>query len=113
MKGFITIKTPDNHTTEELHALMQREGKFDLPYEIQGKGMMQRVQFPLKGNNVIQVAANKTTINVVTAKGSMAKSFGLSVLTNGWSDILDSSKKDNQALLEDIAAEIRRLTNGQ
>jgi len=113
MKGYITIKTPDNHTTEELYELMQREGKFDLPYELQGSGIMQKIQFPLKGNNVIQVAARKTNINVVTAKGSMAKDIGLHVLTDGWSSILDSSKKDNQAMLESIAKEVRRLTGGK
>ena len=113
MKGFIAIKTPDNHTTEELYELMQREGKFDLPYELQGSGMMQKIQFPLKGNNVIQIAASKTRINVVTAKGSMAKDVGLHALTGGWSSILDSSKKDNQAILESVAAEVRRLTGGK
>lgn len=113
MKGFIAIKTPDNHTTEGLYELMRREGKFNLPYELQGSGMMQRIQFPLNGNNVIQVAAGKKTINVVTAKGSMVKDIGLHVLTDGWSTILDSSKKDNQAILESVAAEIRRLTGGK
>lgn len=113
MKGFIAIKTPDDHTTEELYALMQSEGKFDAPFELQGKGMMQKIQFPLTGNNVIQVAASKKNINVVTAKGSMAKDIGLHAITGGWSSILDRSKKDNQAALENIAAEIRRLTGGK
>lgn len=113
MKGFITIKTPESHTTEELYELMRSEGKFDLPYDLQGKGMMQHIRFPLKGNNVLQVAASKKTINVVTNKDSILKSAGLSALTNGWSDILDTSKKDNQGLLEDVAAEVRRLTNGK
>ena len=113
MKGFITIKTPDNHTTEELLALMQQQGKFDLPYELTGSGMMQRIQFPLKGNNCIQVAASKTTINLTINKQSALKNLGLSVLTDGWSDILDKSKKDNQGVLEEIAAEVKRITGGK
>ena len=113
MKGFITIKTPEPVTTDGLYELIQSEGKFELPYDIQGKGMMRQIRFPLQGNNVIQVAANKKTINVVTAKANIAKDAGLSVLTGGWSDVLDSSKKDNQALLEAVAAEIRRLTGGK
>lgn len=113
MKGFIAIKTSDPYTTEEIYELMKREGKFELPYELHGSGMLQHVRFPLKGNNVIQVAASKKSINVVTSKASMAKDIGLSALTNGWSDVFDRSKKDNQGLLEDIAAEVRRLTNGK
>ena len=113
MKGFITIKAPEPLTTDELYELMQREGKFELPYDIQGNGIMRQIRFPLKGNNIIQIAAGKKTINVVTAKASIAKDAGLSVLTGGWSDVLDSSKKDNQAILEAIAVEIRRLTGGK
>ena len=113
MKGFITVKTPEPFETDSLYELMQREGKFELPYDIQGKGMMRQIRFPLAGNNVIQIGANKKTINIVTAKASIAKDIGMSVLTRGWSDVMDSSKKDNQTLLEDIAAEIRRLTGGK
>jgi len=113
MKGFIAIKTPEEHTTDDLYELMQREGKFDLPYEIKGSGMMRHIRFPLKGNNVIQVAAGKKRINVTTAKDSMVKDVGLHALTGGWSSILDTSKKNNQAVLENIAAEIRRLTGGK
>lgn len=113
MKGFITVRTPDEYTTEELYALVQREANFALPYELTGSGKMQRIQFPLKGNNVIQVAASKKTINVVTNKGSMTKDVGLDAITGGWSSILDSSKKKNQEMLEEIAAEIRRVTGGK
>ena len=113
MKGFITIKTPEVFDIDKLYELMKSEGKFELPYDIQGKGMMRQIRFPLKDNNVIQVGASKKKINIVTAKASMAKDIGMSALTGGWSDVMDTSKKDNQAILEEIAAEIRRLTGGK
>lgn len=113
MKGFIGIKTPDEYTIEKLYELIEREGNFALPYELVGKGKMQRIQFPLSGNNVIQIVAAKKTINVATAKGSMTKDLGLHAITGGWSSVLDSSKKKNQDILEDIAAEICRVTGGK
>jgi hypothetical protein len=113
MKGYIGIKTPELVTVEGLYELMQREGKFELPYNLQGKGIMQTIAFPLKGNNIIQIAARKKSISVSVAKANQLKDVALWAVTNGWSDVLDSSARDNQELLEDIAAEIRRITKGK
>lgn len=113
MKGYIGIKTPQEVTIEGLHELMQREGKFELPYEIHGKGMMQTIQFPLKGNNVMQVAARKKSISLSITKANQLKDVAIWAVTDGWSSVFDSSAKDNQGLLEDTAAEIRRITGGK
>ena len=113
MKGYISIKVPEPVTPESLYALMQSEGKFELPYDIHGSGIMQTIRFPLKGNNIIQIAARKKSIALSTTKASHLKDMGLMALTDGWSTLLDSSVKDNQQLLEEIAAEIRRITGGK
>jgi vacuolar-type H+-ATPase catalytic subunit A/Vma1 len=113
MKGYITIKTPQPVTVEGLYDLMQRQGTFELPYELHGKGMMQTIRFPLKGNNAMDIGARKNSITLAITKVSMLKDIGLSVLTDQWSSVLDTSKKDNQELLEDTAAEVRRITGGK
>ncbi|MDR1961207.1 MAG: hypothetical protein LBQ16_02890 [Gracilibacteraceae bacterium] len=113
MKGYVGIKTPEEYTVESLYELMQREGKFELPYEISGQGMMQTIQFPLNGNNVIQIAARKKSISVSVAKANKLKDVAIWAITDGWSDVFDRSKKDNQGLLETVAAEIRRITSGK
>jgi hypothetical protein len=113
MKGYIGIKTPEEVTIESLYELMQREGKFELPYEIHGKGMMQCIHFPLKGNNVMQIAARKKRISLSIAKASQLKDVAVWAVTDGWSSVFDRSAKDNQELLEDTAAEIRRITGGK
>ena len=113
MKGYVGIKTPEEVTIEGLYDLMKREGTFELPFEIHGKGMMQTICFPLKGNNMLQIAARKKSISVQTAKASQLKDVALWAVTNGWSDLFDSSRKDNDEMVQDIAAEIRRLTGGK
>jgi hypothetical protein len=113
MKGYIGIKTPEEVTIEGLYALMQQEGKFELPYEIHGTGIAQTIRFPLKGNNVLQVAARKKSISLSITKANQLKDVALWAVTNGWSDVFDSSAKDNQELLKDTAAEIKRITGGK
>ena len=113
MKGVIGIKTPEKVTIEGLYELMQREGNFELPYETHGKGIMQTIRFPLYGNNIIQVAAQGKSISVSVTKASNLKDIGVNALTNGWSNVFDSSRKDNHLLVEEIAAEIRRITGGK
>ena len=113
MKGYIGIKTPEPVTVEGLFDLMQREGKFELPFEIHGKGFMQTIRFPLRNNNIVQIAARKKSISLSTAKASNLQDTALWALTDGWSDFFDTSVKDNQALLESISDEIRRLTGGK
>jgi len=113
MKGYIGIKTPEEFTIESLYELMQREGTFELPYEIYGKGMMQTIRFPLKGNNVMQIAARKKSISLSITKENQLKDVAIWAVSKGWSTVFDSSKKDNQELLKDTAAEIKRITGGK
>jgi hypothetical protein len=113
MKKYIGIKTPEDFTVESLYELMQREGKFELPYEIHGKGVTQTIRFPLKGNNVMQVAVRKKSIGLSITKANQLKDVGIWAVTNGWSTVFDSSGRDNQELLRDTATEIKRITGGK
>ena len=109
----ISITTPEFVAIDDLYALMRREGKFAQPFSLQGEGATARIEFPLEGNNLIRITAEGRVIQVSTTKENWWKDIGLRRLTRQWTNILDSSLRDHQPLLEDVAKEIRRITGGR
>ena len=109
----IKISVPENITVAELYDMMQAGGEFELPYALGEEGAIEYILFPLDGNNVIKVTAEGREIQVYTTKDNWWRDIGTRQLTRQWSNIIDSYEGDYQPLLENIAAEIRRLTGGE
>ena len=108
----ITITLPEPITVAELYTIMENDGEFELPHTLSVDGAIEYITFPLGGNDVIKITTANGKIEVFTTKDSWWEDHGYRLLTRGWSNILDSYQGDYQPLLEDIAAEIRRITNG-
>ena len=109
----IKITAPEAVSISRLYNLIQSEGEFELPYALGDDGAIEYIIFPLDGNNVIKVTAEGRSIQVFTTKENWWLNIGLRQLTRQWTNILDSYEGDYQPLLENIAAEIRRITGGE
>ena len=109
----IRITVAEPVTVTALHEIMQRDGDFDTPYTFLDEGAIEYIVFPLAGNDIIKIAVDGRVIKVYTTKENWWQDIGLRQLTHGWTNILDSYQGNYQPLLEDIAAEIRRLTGGK
>ena len=109
----IKVTVPEAISIVELYDRMQDEGEFAALYELGSEGVIEYIIFPLDGANIIKVTAEDRVIQVYTAKENWWQDIGFRQLTRQWSNILDSYQGKYQPLLEDIAAEIRRITGGE
>jgi len=107
------IPTPRRYSLKELFHLCETEGKFDDKYTlVTEKTLTKHIRFPGLSKTVIEVypdpkGQNALVVNLT--KESRGKDFALSMLTDGWSDILSSGQEDNAYKVAVICEEFRRL----
>jgi len=107
------IIAPKAYTLEELHQLFVAEGNFDDEFElITRKTLIPHIRFPGLKKTAIEVypdVKGQSAVVVNLTKASRGMDFAVSVLTDGWSDILSSGQSDNEFKVAKICDEIRRL----
>jgi len=107
------IIAPKVYTLEELHQLFVAEGNFDDEYElITKKTLIPHIRFPGLKKTAIEVypdVKGQSAVVVNLTKASRGKDFAVSILTDGWSDILSSGQSDNEFKVAKICEELRRL----
>lgn len=104
------VKTPREYTLQELYDLFEAEGHFDQPYELINKGLIKHIRFPALSKTIVQVYPAGNTIVVNLTKESFLKDLALSVVTDGWSDVLSDGHMTNATVVSKIAEEVKRLT---
>lgn len=89
------VKTLRNYTLLELYDLCEAEGHFDQPYILVNKGLIKHIRFPPLSKTIVQVYPAGDTIVVNLTKESFLKDLPLSVVTDGWSDVLSDGHMTN------------------
>ena len=107
------ITTPRLYSLKELYHLCETEGNFDDEYKlVTEKTLIRHIRFPGISKTAIEVYPDpkgNRAIIVNLTKESRGKDFALSILTDGWSDVLSSGQSDNQYKIAKICDEFRRL----
>jgi len=107
------IPTPRRYSLKELFHLCETEGKFDDNYTlVTEKTLTKHIRFPGLSKTVIEVYPDPKGQNAIVVnltKESRGKDFALSMLTDGWSDVLSSGQEDNALKIAIICDEFRRL----
>ena len=107
------IPTPRRYSLKELFHLCETEGKFDDKYTlVTEKTLTKHIRFPGLRKTVIEVYPDPRGQNAIVVnltKESRGKDFALSMLTDGWSDVLSTGQEDNAYKVAVICEEFKRL----
>ncbi len=106
-----TIKTLRKFSIDEIFEVLKNEGNLPSEPYISGSGIMRGlfVQGVGKYDVNISTMGKKILCSEYVRKGEQAKSFAVSTLTKGWSDLLDKNSTDNKAVTDAVANEVERL----
>lgn len=105
------VKTNRKFTLDEVYNILKNEGKLtqEINYEPNGlqKGIF--VKGIGKYDVTVSIMGKKICCTEYVRKGEQAKTFGLDMLTKGWSTIADQDSIKNKEVVDAVGAEVERL----